>query len=57
MGEVQQRVLTITQEVPLFKLDATGLPDYNEIVKAAAEKLETDFKKILGTLSKIYSSS
>ena len=56
MGEPHPHLLTLTQETPQYKLDATGLPDYNGIVESASKKLESDFRHVLETLAKTYSS-
>jgi hypothetical protein len=57
VGEPHRHLLTFTQETAQYKLDATGLPDYNEIVGSASKKLESDFRHVLETLAKTYASS
>lgn len=54
VGNSQQPVLTLSQEVPNYKINGSSLPDYNRITKAAATKLKTDFKHIVDELRKTY---
>ena len=53
-GDPQQPVLTISQEVLYYKTNDNSLPDYNRIIEAAANKLKSDFKRILDELRKTY---
>ena len=54
VGPPRQPLLTLRQEAPLYKLDVSGLPDYNGIVEAAAKKLESDFRRVMETLAETY---
>ena len=56
VGDDKELLVKLSQEVPRYKMDNTGLPDYDGMVKAAAAKLERDFKYVLDILRKSYSS-
>ena len=53
--EPKRLLLKLTQEVPRFVDKHTPeIPDYNVIVRAAANKLEADFKRVVEKLADTY---
>ena len=54
-AQLEEKII-ITQDVPLYTIVNTSLPDHNAIVREAAKSLEGNFKTLIAMLKNTYSS-